>query len=335
MLSKAVIFTAPNAITVGEVHLPAVGPRDVLIRTECSFISPGTERWVLQGRFGQRRGGIPFPLVPGYQKVGEVLETGAEVSQFHAGQRVFMTTGRFTDVQSGWGGHCEYSVEDYEQVYTLPEGLPSEVAAALVIVQVGWNNGHRPQVQPGDLAVVVGDGLIGQFTAQALRTRGAEVWLAGRREARLDVAARWSADRVIDTRQKDLLAEVLAARPHGADVVVETVSQPENMPTYMQMLREVGQLVVAGYHCGPLLTDLSPFQDKQITVHTTAGWTRPHMEATIADLAAGRLHVEPLITHRTRWQHAQRCYEALVRDKTEDSLGIVIEWGPLPSDPTP
>jgi 2-desacetyl-2-hydroxyethyl bacteriochlorophyllide A dehydrogenase len=326
MRSAAVLFTGRNAITVGEVDLPEVGPNDVLIRTECSFISTGTERWTLRGKMSLRKGGAPFPIVPGYQKVGYVEEVGQAVTTVHGGQRVFMTRGSIKGATSRSGGHMQYALENENEVYALPEQLPSDVAAALVVVQVGWNNAQRPSLVAGDLAVVVGDGIIGQFTAQALRARGAEVWLAGRHRLRLDLGRHWSADRVVNTKEENLLEAVQAARPSGADVVVETVSQPEETPLYIQMLRREGQFVIAGYHPETNWVDLAPVQDKALTCHTTGGFTRARMEATLADLIAGKFHVAPLITHRVPWREAASAYERLVRDKAEDSLGIVIDW---------
>jgi threonine dehydrogenase-like Zn-dependent dehydrogenase len=220
----------------------------------------------------------------------------------------------------------QYALETEKEVYALPEQLPSEVAAALVVVQVGWNNAHRPSLDPGDLSVVIGDGLIGQFTAQALRARGAEVWLAGHHSLRLDLGQRWSADRVLNAKAENVLGAVQAARPSGADIVVETVSQPEETPLYIQMLRREGNLVIAGYHPETNWVDLAPVQDKALTCHTTGGFTRARMEMTLADLIAGKFQVAPLITHRVPWREAAAAYERLVRDKVEDSLGIVIDW---------
>ena len=122
------------------------------------------------------------------------------------------------------------------------------------------------------------------------------------------------------------LEAVQAARPSGADVLVETVSQPEETPLYIQMLRREGHLVIAGYHPETNWVDLAPMQDKAITCYTTGGFTRARIEATLADLIAGKFHVAPLITHRVPWREATSAYERLVRDKVEDSLGIVIDW---------
>ena len=237
-----------------------------------------------------------------------------------------MTTGRVEDATPCWGGHLQYAVQNEGEVYELPEQVPSEEAAALVIVQVGWNTGNRPHLEPGDLAVVIGDGVIGQFTAQALRARGAWVLMAGHHDSRLELALGCSADQVVNANDQELLEVVLAARPEGAAVVVETVCQPEDTPQYVRMLRRWGQLVIAAYHPETNWVDLAPVQDKEITIHSTGGWTRARMEATLSDMVAGKLTVEPLITHRVRWEESVWAYEALVRDRAEESLGIVINW---------
>ena len=326
MRTWAIVFPKANEVTLAQVQLPALEPEDVLIRTECSFVSTGTERWTWQGKMGLRGRGFPFPLVPGYQKVGRVEEVGAAVTRFAPGQRVFMTTGRVQDATSCWGGHMQWAIQREGEVYALPDELSSEAAAALVIVQVGWNTGHRPQVGRGDVAVVIGDGVIGQFTAMALRSRGAHVWLAGHHDARLELALGRSADRVLNTSGQGLVEALLDAHAGGVDVVVETVCQPEDTPQYVRMLHSRGQLVIAAYHPDTNWVDLAPVQDKEITIHSTGGWTRERMEATIADMVAGKLDVQPLITHRVPWRDAAGAYERLVRDKAEDSLGIVIDW---------
>ena len=327
MRCAALTFPGVNEIAIGEVELPDLGAQDVLIRTECSFVSTGTERWTLEGRMGRRQDGTSFPLVPGYQKVGRVEAVGPEVTRFEPGQRVLMTKGRIRSGGSAqWGGHMQYSLESESEVYALPDEVPSTAAAALVVLQVGWNNARRPSLSPGDLALVIGDGIIGQFTAQALRARGAEVWLAGRHCMRLDLGLQWSADRVLDVGEEDLFEAAQSARPGGMDIVVETVCRPDDTPLYLSMLRRRGQLVLAAYHPESNWVDMAPAQDKEITCHTTGGWNRDRMEAALAALARGDFQVTPLITHEVDWRTAPSAYERLVRDRSEDALGIAIRW---------
>jgi 2-desacetyl-2-hydroxyethyl bacteriochlorophyllide A dehydrogenase len=96
MRTWAVVFPEANDLGLAEVQLPALEPDDVLIRTECSFVSTGTERCTWQGKMGWRGGEFAFPIVPAYRKVGRAEDVGADVTRFAQGQHVFMTTSQFT-----------------------------------------------------------------------------------------------------------------------------------------------------------------------------------------------------------------------------------------------
>jgi threonine dehydrogenase-like Zn-dependent dehydrogenase len=222
MKSMAVVFPRRNEAELAEVEVPdALGPTDVLVRTVCSGLSTGTERWLLTGQF--YRSGTPgasrrsFPLVPGYQKVGFVERVGSEVVAFRPGARVFCTRGRITrgarahGAAPASGGHLAWSVQDQAEVISVPPEIDDLSAAGLVLAQVGWNGGSRPPVAHQELVVVVGDGLVGQYAAQRLRGRGARVLLVGRHAFRLGYARRFSADEVSDVpieRLGDLLDQL-------------------------------------------------------------------------------------------------------------------------------
>ena len=327
MDSEAILFTQVNKISTGKVNLPSLTAHDVLIRTSYSFISTGTERWALEGLMSWRKGGLQFPLVPGYQKVGYVQQVGKEVTSVAPGQRVFMTRGKIeSGASSKSGGHMQYSVESENEVYVLPDTVPDEVAAGLVVIQVGWNTADRPTLTSGDVSVVIGDGIIGQLTSQGLRARGAVVHIAGRHKFRLDIAHKHSSDNVINVTRNNLLETIGGEYPDGVDIIVETVCKPADTLSYFQMLRHGGQLVFASYHAKDNLVDLAPAQDKEITCHTTGGFRRTRMLETIKALSRNDFNVEPLITHRIPWRDAPGAYERLVRDKTEESLGIVLDW---------
>ena len=74
--SPAVIFTAPGEVEIGRAEVPFPEAGEVLIRTEYSMISTGTERWIWRGEFHKPgEPPPPYPIVPGYQRVG-VIEVG-------------------------------------------------------------------------------------------------------------------------------------------------------------------------------------------------------------------------------------------------------------------
>ena len=74
MKAKAIVFEAIRNVQVRDVELPDLEPLDVLVETEVSGVSVGTERWALEGL----RREITLPSVPGYMGVGRIVEAGRE-----------------------------------------------------------------------------------------------------------------------------------------------------------------------------------------------------------------------------------------------------------------
>ncbi len=328
MRTRAVCALSPDRVELREVIVPDLGSHDLLVRAHYSMISTGTERWVITGQFhapGQPP--LPWPVVPGYQKVGVVEAVGADVGDLAVGQWVFATTSLISDgATSGWGGHVLHSVCDHSQVIPLPGGLDPMKAAGLVLTQVGYNGGSRPPVSEGCLALVVGDGLVGQWLAQTLRGRGARVLLAGRRAERLALAREHSADDVVDVRETPLTALASGAAPGGFDIVADTIGTAESVASLTGLSRNNGHLILNGYYReGEHLLSMQALHSAEITVHAPAGWTRDRLLATLDLIASGGLRARELVTHVFPADEADRAYD-LVLNKSEPFLGICLDW---------
>src|SRR5436305_1556869 len=115
---RALIATGPGKLEVGEADLPAFGPRQLLIETRVSAVSPGSE---LRGLFEGKR----FPRVggTGYMASGIIRQVGAAVVGFAPGDAVQFTCSEPV------GPHCEFCVPWQENAAHLPPGL-SFVAGA-------------------------------------------------------------------------------------------------------------------------------------------------------------------------------------------------------------
>ena len=85
-----VIFRGPEAVEVGPLAMPEPGPQQVLVRTDYSTISPGTEGWVWRNAFTWAP--TPYPCVPGYQRVGIVESVGDGVEGWSVGQRAMASS---------------------------------------------------------------------------------------------------------------------------------------------------------------------------------------------------------------------------------------------------
>ncbi|MEO1573973.1 MAG: alcohol dehydrogenase catalytic domain-containing protein, partial [Pseudomonadota bacterium] len=103
MQAKAVVFERPNALTLADLPLSAPGSHDVVVDVEFSGISTGTERLLWTGTMPAFPG-LAYPLVPGYETVGHIVDAGAN-QRARIGQRVFVSGADcFGEVRGLFGG---------------------------------------------------------------------------------------------------------------------------------------------------------------------------------------------------------------------------------------
>lgn len=327
MLADAVVFTDRNTVAFARVACPDPGPGDVVVRLAHSWISNGTEGSYLRG---ERTDGDtpyaegdpwPFPVVAGYQKVGVVERVGDDVDDLAVGETVFATIGRVAGMHHDYAGHLSPSVCPRREVFRLPPGADPLAYAGLVLAQVGYNAGTRPPLASGDPAVVVGDGLVGHWTAQTLAARGADVVLVGRHDDRL---ARFDGP-TLNARRADWGAAVRARFPEGVCVGVDTVGSLAVLDGLRAVSRRFGHLVSAGFYGPDDRWALQPPRYKELSMHLVSGWTRPRLEATLQAVTDGQLQTLPLITHHFPAARAADAW-ALIETKREPVLGVVLDW---------
>lgn len=331
MRATAVVFTAPTTVAVREVTCPDPGPGDVVVRVTHSWISNGTEGSYLRGERSdgdtpfQPGDPVPFPVVAGYQKIGVVEHVGADVTDLEVGETVFATIGLVEGMHHDYAGHVSPSVCPRQEVFKLPAGVDPLAVAPLVLAQVGYNGGTRPPVAPGDVAVVVGDGMVGQWTAQTLSRRGAEVVLVGRHADRLAQFAGWPGAHTVHAREADWVAAVRERVPGGVQVGVDTVGSLDVMDGLQAVAARFGHLVSAGFYGPADRLALQPPRYKELSIHLVSGWTRARLEATLDAVAEGALETLPLLTHRFPVARAAEAW-ALIESKREPVLGVVLDW---------
>lgn len=331
MKGLAVVAERPWSVSVREVDVPEMGPDDVRIQVACSWISNGTEGSFIRG---ERIAGdtpraesdpLPFPHVPGYQKVGVVEAVGANVREFREGETVFATVSGVEGMFYAFGGHVSPAVTHRSQVWRLPEGLPPEWFSGLVLTQVGYNCGMRPLLAHGDAAVVVGDGLVGHWSAQTLQQRGARVCLLGRHPDRLAKLHLGPGDLVLNGREEGWREKIEAWAPGGVQVVVDTVGSIPTLYALLDLLRHDGHIASAGFYGPEGLIDIQRLRAREITLHAPAGWSKERMDATLDWVATGRLVTLPLVTHRFPVHKAADAWD-LILHKRAPVLGVLLEW---------
>lgn len=330
--ASAVILPEPGRVEVWTVALPDLEPDDVEIRTVFSGISPGTERWVFTGRYNHMADDLAgfYPCSPGYQAAGIVERVGSAVTTLVPGDSVLTDGTRFVDPaikQRGptKGPHVSRHVTKAAQVTKLPPGTDLAAASLFRLAGVARHGVRLTEIREGELVVVLGQGMIGQMSAQAARRVGARVITSDLVAARVELSAKYSADRAVDGSKEDLAAVVHAEAPKGADVVIDTTGNSQIFPLCRELMRDRGRIALQGYYPDPVCIDFHPTHQKHTTVTFPCGWETSDDEALAADLGSGEVAIAPLITHRFAARDAADAYK-LILERPEESLGVVLSW---------
>jgi 2-desacetyl-2-hydroxyethyl bacteriochlorophyllide A dehydrogenase len=341
MRARQVVLVEPFKAEVREVELPPPGLGQILVRTEYSALSAGTELAVWTGTHQWLKDpNLPewkFPFRPGYSAAGTVAGVGPGVSDWKPGDRVSYP-GNHASAELLTPGH------ERGRLWRLPEGLDAEKACWACIARYGLGAAIRPGVTLGRSAAVLGLGVIGQFALRCLAAAGTYPVVgidavAMRRRA----AQQAGADAVLDPAAGDpreQLAAVLHRR--GAEVVVDATGVPDALPMAMALACDGGQVVVVGSPRGKakevnFYDDLHRRYLEVTGAHGNMLFEPAHTRLAgawdldkaqhwlLAALASGRLSLAGLVTHRIGPTDLGRAYEGL-RTEREEYLGVVVRW---------
>ena len=309
-------------IQIEEVEVPEPAPTEVLIETERTLISRGSEIW----RRYIRPEAIDHQAM-GYSLTGTVVEAGAEVRDLSAGDRV-----------AALAPHAQYvALEVVEPrnrpaVVRLPESVSFEAGTfwPLATSSVLWMWGI--EARDGDTVVFLGQGLVGSGCLQVLKTMGRiRIIAVDALSLRCDLAARFGADAVVDASQEDPVQAVKRLTDGaGADIVVEAVGGRAGAAAFGQaqdMIRRGGLIQILGlYEDKPLPLDSSKIQGRRILGGYLDSSIRPEGSNLALDLLAdGRIDVESMVTHRFPFEQADEAFD-LLYNRLGDTMAVLLTW---------
>jgi 2-desacetyl-2-hydroxyethyl bacteriochlorophyllide A dehydrogenase len=251
--TRAVVFESLDKVAVRSVTLPEPGPRDILCETLVSFVSPGTELRVLGGHYVSLS---DFPLIPGYSAVARVVSVGAEVKGFRPGDLVSGRNPRpVPGFGSKWGGQAGahvYSTGGEDRPVLLPPGANPMDYAAAEVAAISFRGVEAAAPAAGETAVVIGQGLIGAFSAAWLADRGCRVIVCDTDGGRLERAlSRGVSDAVLMT-EPDAMDRLSALCNGGADIVVESSGSTAGVLAAYKLTRKKPQAYGSEYKVEPV-----------------------------------------------------------------------------------
>jgi 2-desacetyl-2-hydroxyethyl bacteriochlorophyllide A dehydrogenase len=330
---KAVVVERPHEVRYREVAAPAVGADDVLIESRQAGLCR-TDIEMMTGAFTDPKW-VRYPLIPGHEWAGTVVDVGANVSSMYVGDRVvcegFITCNRCSRCRSGethWcenvealgftrpGGYAELVAVPEQIVHRLPEHVSFEAGVLVEPASVVLRSLEKARPEPGESVGVIGIGTLGAIAIALLRLRSPSRIVAyGVRVEELELARRLGATEVV-------LAEDGAQAEAELDLVVETAGAPVAVELATQLCRPGGRAVLLGIagegRTLTLVSDLLVAKDIALIgsiAYPASTWSR-----VVGLVSDGVLDLDPIVTHH----FPIRDFEEAVRLMDERS-GIVAK----------
>ncbi len=252
--TKAVIFDAIDSIRTGEVTLPECKPNQLVAKTIYTFVSPGTELRVLGGHYGAEGN---YPMVPGYSAISEVISCGSDVKGFRKGDLISCRNSvDFADCRAMWGGQAGmhvYNTDCEDTPVLLPEGEKDLLNYAVAeVAAISLRGVESAYPEAGETAVVIGQGMIGQFSAMFLKMSGVKVVVCDIDENRLAEAREAGAAATVNLRDTDAEERLQRLGNGGFDIVVEASGVIPGMTLAHKLLRCKPQNYSKDYKVEPI-----------------------------------------------------------------------------------
>lgn len=312
MKSEAIVLERPEHIGLVTLELTPPGDDDVVVEVDYSGISTGTEKLLFNGRMPSFPG-MGYPLVPGYESVGRIVDAGARAQQ-RIGERVFVPGARcWGEVRGLFGGAARRLVAAASRVVPVTDTGPESVLLALAATayHAVACGGKRDHVAPPDL--IVGHGVLGRLLARMTVAAGGApptVWeTQPMRRAGAEGYAVLSPD---DDPRRDYRS------------IYDVSGDATILDRLVARLAPGGEIVLAGFYTEPLHFAFAPAFMREAQIRCAAEWQRPDLLAVQQLLAEGRVSLHGLITHLDEPAHAGSAYRTAFDDAT--CLKMVLDW---------
>ena len=308
MQSDAIVFDQPRKLGMRQLGLTARKPGEVVVAIEASGISTGTERLLWSGEMPAFPG-MGYPLVPGYEAVGRVVEA-VDARRLKVGDRVFVPgSNGFAGARGLFGASASH--------VQLPEGrlvpIGDELGDEAALLALAATAHHAVRASGRDLPeLVVGHGALGRLAARMVVALGGQAVVWETSKPRRDGAIGYA---VIDPSDEE-----------RADYrqILDVSGDSQILDRLVPRLGRGGEIVLAGFYKEPVSFAFPPAFMREARMKIAAEWRPEDMEAVLALVSSGRLSLDGLVTHSGRPSEAEAAYRTAFEDA--DCLKMILDW---------
>ncbi|MBI3636957.1 MAG: alcohol dehydrogenase catalytic domain-containing protein [Candidatus Rokubacteria bacterium] len=345
---KAVVLHEADDMRVEARPVPVPGPLEVLVKVQVASIC-GTDVKILHRTLpGQPKG----EFIMGHEYAGTIVALGADVDEFHVGQRVAVEVhkgcercencvkGLYTsclnygDFSKGHrakgltcdGGFAEYAVNHINTLYPLPDNLSFEQACMVTTAASPlWAIDLMGGYLAGETVLIQGPGPIGLLAVQLCKALGANrVILSGTRDSRLAVGRQLGADFIVNVRKERVVDRVLEiTNGRGADSVLECAGGPTSMQEAAESVKRGGRIGIVAWYTDPVSLDMNLVVRGNIRIFGARGEGGMNSGRSLSLMSAGKLRVDPIITHHFPLEKIDEAF-ATYMERRGNALKVAI-----------
>ncbi len=305
MDTLAVVIEAPEQVRLRRLELNDPGPADVVVEVAVSGVSTGTERLLWSGQMPPFPG-LGYPLVPGYESVGVVIEAGAEARE-HLGRTVFAPgSTAFKDARGLFGGAARRLVLPAARIAPIPESV-GETGALLALAATARHaiaGGSAPEL-------IVGHGVLGRLLARLACAQGAAPHVWETQPVRQAGAIGYAVGRPDEDPRRDYRA------------IYDVSGDGALLDSLIARLGRCGEVVLAGFY-DRLSFAFPPAFMKEARLRVAAEFTPADLAAVLAMVEQHTLSLDGLITHRVPAMDAETAYRTAFSDPS--CLKLILDW---------
>lgn len=283
------------------------------------------------------------PMALGYSSAGTILACGEGLIGFKPGDRVACAGG-------GHAIHAEYSVIPQNLMAQLPDDVDFESGAFSTLGAIALNGIRLAEIQLGDKVAIIGLGLLGLITAKLAVAAGCTVFGTDINIDRVKLAKKIGFSAAARPEVEKIARSYTSGRGFDAVLICADTPSSDTVLLAGEIARDRGHVISLGV----VGLDLprKPYYEKEIFFQVSRssgpgrydsryeeegidyplGYVRytegRNLEAFVQLLAAGKINVKDLITHRYLIENAGEAYSLITGKKSETFLGVLITYSP-------
>ena len=306
MDSLAVVVEGPGQVALRRLDMTPPEADDLVVAVDFSGISMGTEKLMFNGSMPAFPG-MGYPLVPGYEAVGRVVDAGAD-ARHRIGETVFVPgSSKFIGARGLFGGSASTLITGSGRVFKIP----GDLGDAAVLMSLAATAQHA--LAGGALPdLIIGHGVLGRLLARLAVAAGQAPTVWEINPARMMGAQGYA----VTTPDQDERRDYLSIYDASGDATI--------LDTAIMRTARGGEIVLAGFYAEPLSFQFAPAFRRESRFRIATEFLPADLAAVIAMVENGQLSLDGLVTNRVAASHAATAYPQAFSDAS--CLKMVFDW---------